>query len=125
MSEEKNSVFRRNSRYVSGGATEVGDNRLEWWERNTFAADPAGDTLYTVDQITTGRLDLIASMFLGEPRFWWLIAQYNSILDPFAEVVTGAQIYIPSPERVDAMLNGRVGGKPSTREVPISILPLV
>jgi len=124
MSENKNSVFRRKTRYVSGGVTEVSTNRLEWWERNVFTSGD-NDTLYTIDQRTQGRIDLIAAMFLGEPRLWWVIAQYNKILDPFAEIVAGAQIYIPSPERVDALLNGRLGGTPSTRETKVSILPLV
>lgn len=124
MSKEKNSVLRRQSRYASGGTTEVSNNRLEWWERNTFASD-TNDALYTIDQRTVGRIDLIAAMFLGDSRHWWVIAQYNKILDPYAEIVVGAKIYIPSPERVDAMMNGRTGGVPSTREVPVSILPIV
>jgi len=124
MSEQKNSVLRRKSRYSSGGVTEVSSNRIEWWERNVFTSS-ADDSLYTIDKRTTGRLDLIAAMFLGEPRLWWVLAQYNKILDPFAEIVEGAKIYIPSTERVDAMLDGRTGGVPSTRQVPVSILPLV
>lgn len=124
MSEEKNSVFRRTSRYVSGGSTEVSGNRLEWWERNVITSS-GNDTLYTIDQRTEGRIHLIAAMFLGDSSLWWVIAQYNKILDPYAEIVAGAQIYIPSAERVDAMLNGRTGGVPSTREAPVSILPLV
>lgn len=124
MSEETNSIFRRKTRYVSGGVTEVSTNRLEWWERNVFTSDD-NDGLYTIDQITAGRLDLIAAMFLGESRLWWVLAQYNSILDPFAEIVPGAKIFIPSADRVDAMMAGKTGGVPSTREVPVSILPLV
>ena len=64
-------------------------------------------------------------MFLGEPRLWWVLAQYNKILDPFTEIVEGAQLYIPSPERVDAMVSGRTGGVPSTREAAVTILPIV
>lgn len=124
MTEEKNSIFRRKSRYVSGGTTEVSTNRLEWWERNVYTSS-GDDRLYTVDQRTAGRIDIIATMFLGEPRLWWVLAQYNNILDPFAEIVDGAQLYIPSTERVDQMLNGRTGGVPTTRETPITILPLV
>jgi hypothetical protein len=124
MSEQTNSVFRRKGRYVSGGVTEVSDNRLEWWERNVYTSDD-NDVLYTIDQRTMGRLDIIAAMFLGESRLWWVLAQYNKILDPFAEIVPGARIYIPSAERVEAMMSGKTGGVPSTREVPISILPIV
>lgn len=124
MSEETNSVYRRKSRYVSGGETEVGEVGLEWWERNTLSSAD-DDRVYTVDRKFEGRLDLIAAMFLGEPRLWWLLAQYNKILDPFSEVVDGTKIFIPSSARVDLMLNGRTGGTTSTREVPISILPIV
>ncbi|WP_407308203.1 hypothetical protein [Acinetobacter sp.] len=124
MSEEKNSVLRRKSRYVSGGITEVSTGRLEWWERSVFQSGP-GDLLYTVEKRFEGRLDLVAAMFLGEPRLWWVIAQYNSILDPYSEIVEGATITIPTVEKVNALLDGRTGGIPSAREVPISILPIV
>ena len=122
--QEKNSVLRRRTRYVSGGVTEVSDGKLEWWERNFM---PAGDDdrVYTVERKFEGRLDLIAALFLGEPRLWWVIAQYNTILDPYAEIVEGAQIVIPSSERLGNLLQGRTGGAASTREVPISILPIV
>ena len=124
MAGQNSSVDRRQTRYSSGGVTEVSDGRLEWWERTVFDSD-ANDQLYTVDQITAGRLDVIAKMFLGESRLWWVLAQYNKILDPFGEVVAGAQLFIPSPERVDAMLSGRAGGVPSTRVAPTTILPIV
>lgn len=124
MSEEKNSVLRRRTRYSSGGVTEVSSGKLEWWERNFM---PAGDDdkIYTVERRFEGRIDLIAALFLGEPRLWWVLAQYNSILDPHAEVIEGAQIFIPSQARVDSFLEGRTGGVPSAREVPTSILPIV
>lgn len=124
MSEETNSVLRRKSRYASGGTTEVGETGLEWWERNTYTS-AADDRLYTVDKKFAGRLDMIAALFLGEPRLWWVLAQYNSILDPYAEVLEGSTIYIPSSARVDLMLDGKTGGVASQREVPISILPIV
>lgn len=124
MSEEKNSLQRRKSRYVSGGLTETNDKAIEWWERTTFSA-AEDDRPYVVDKKFAGRLDLIAALFLGEPRMWWVIAQYNNVLDVFAEVREGSIIYIPSTERVEAILNGKTGGVPSKREVPISILPIV
>ena len=122
--EEKNSVQRRKSRYVSGGTTEVSGTTLEWWERTLLRADPS-DRAYVIEKKFEGRLDLIAALFLNEPRYWWIIAQYNSVLDPHAEIREGATIYIPTTERVEAILNGKVGGIPSAREVPISILPIV
>lgn len=121
---EKNSVLIRTSRYVSGGETEVNQRALEWWERtNLTAADD--DTPYVIERKFEGRLDQIAALFLGEPRFWWVLAQYNNVLDPHAEITEGAVIYIPSTERVQAILSGKTGGVRSTREVPTSILPIV
>ena len=122
--QETNSVLRRKTRYVSGGVTEVSQGRLEWWERNTMTAGN-DDRVYTVERKFEGRLDLIAALFLGEPRLWWLLAQYNTILDPYAEVVEGAQIVIPSADRLSTLLQGRTGGVQSTREVPTTILPIV
>jgi len=120
-----NSVDKNKTRYTSGGTTEIGENTLEWWERSilTSASD---DRKYVIERKFEGRLDLIAALFLGEPRYWWIIAQYNSVLDPFDEIREGAIIYIPSSERVEAILSsGTTGGVASTREVPTSILPIV
>ena len=44
MSEEKNSVLRRKSRYTSGGTTEVNSNNtaIEWWERTVLESSSSG-----------------------------------------------------------------------------------
>lgn len=121
---EKNSTLVRNSRYVSGGESEVNQNAIEWWERSSFTTN-SDDTTYVVEKKFVGRLDLIAALFLGEPRYWWLVAQYNSVLDPFDEIEEGRILYIPSLDRVRLLLSGKTGGVPSTREVPLAILPVV
>lgn len=121
---EKNSTLVRNSRYVSGGTTEVNSRAIEWWERNVFTAFD-DDQAYVVEKKFEGRLDLITAVFLGEPRYWWVVAMYNNILDPNAELTEGAIIYIPSLEKVKSLLTGKLGGIASLREVPISILPIV
>lgn len=121
---EKNSVLRPTSRYVSGGDTEVNNVALEWWERAVIVtADD--DTAYVVQKSFEGRIDLIAEAFLSDTRLWWVIAQFNNILDPFAEIKEGTVLYIPSTDRVKSILNGKPGGVPSTREVPTMILPIV
>lgn len=122
---EKNSTLIPNSRYVSGGITEINDFALEWWERTPLTID-ATDRLYVVDQAFMGRIDLIAQQFLGNSRLWWFIAQYNGLLDAHAEVTVGRVLRIPSKERVQAALGGRLGGYDSTREVPTTnIVPIV
>lgn len=122
---ETNSTLIKSSRYVSGGITEVNSQALEWWERNKFQQD-ASDRTYVVEARFNGRLDLIATSFLENSRLWWIIAQYNSILDPFNEIVEGRVLYIPTISRVQQMLNGKLGGVDSTREIPLTnITPIV
>jgi len=123
---QKNSTMNRNSRYVAGGTTEVNEFALEWWDRITISLDPT-DTTYVVEKKFAGRLDLITAVFLGEQNVanWWVVAMMNNILDPYTEVYEGRVLYIPTRERMSSLLNGRLGGEPSTRDVPTSILPIV
>jgi len=121
---ETNSVLKRTTRYVSGGQTEVNSLGLEWWERINIER-AIDDQLFIIDETTAGRLDRIAHEYLGDSRLWWIIAQFNNILDVHEEVVVGAEIYIPSKERVKLLLNGKTGGIPSTREVKTNTLPIV
>lgn len=123
---EKNSTLVRGSRYVSGGTTEVNRTALEWWERAVFEIDPT-DYEYVVERRFEGRLDLITAVYLGEQnvRYWWVVAMLNNILDPFTEVTAGRIIRIPTRERLQNMLSGKLGGVSSMREVPVSILPIV
>ena len=72
-----------------------------------------------------GRLDLIAATYYNEPRYWWVIAQYNNILDAYSEVIEGVILYIPTVTRLRSLLQGGIGGVSSTREVPVSVLPIV
>lgn len=121
---ELNSVLNKNSRYVSGGRTEVNPTALEWWERIPLPVNN-DDTVYVVEKRFEGRLDQIAAVYLGEPRYWWVIAQYNNILDPYSEISEGAILYIPKIEKVKALMSGKTGGYQSERQVPLSILPIV
>jgi hypothetical protein len=121
---ENNSVMKKNSRYVSGGETEVNKIGLEWWERSVIER-AADDIIFVVDATTTGRIDRIAHVFLGDTRLWWVIAQMNNLLDVYADITEGTVLYIPSKERVKLMLNGKTGGIPTTRVVKTTVLPIV
>ena len=122
---EKNSTLVAKSRYVSGGLTEVNKTALEWWERSNFAAD-GSDQIYVVEERYAGRLDLISALFLVDSKLWWVIAQYNAILDPHNEIFAGRKLRIPTKNRVQTMLTGRLGGATSQREVPLTnISPIV
>jgi hypothetical protein len=119
-----NSLFNKFSRYVGGGTTETANNFIEWWERATLDKDDS-DIVYTVENFYEGRLDLIASVFYNEPRWWWILAQYNNILDPFNEVTAGRVLLIPSKERLSFMITTKQGGVDSTKQPVNTISPVV
>jgi hypothetical protein len=122
---EKSSVLVKNSRYVSGGTSEVNARAIEWWERTVLTPD-ASDIIYVVERRWEGRIDLIANALLGDSRLWWLIAQYNAVLDPVNEIREGRVLRVPLKDRAQAFLNGRIGGVDSLREVPTNnITPIV
>jgi hypothetical protein len=80
---------------------------------------------YAVEKFYEGRLDLISSVFYDEPRWWWLIAQYNNMTDPISETTEGRIIYIPSKDRLQLMLMTVTGGSPSTKQSINTISPII
>lgn len=115
----KNSVYNtKNGRYVFGGSTEVSVAALEWWTKNTIKHDPT-DLVYFFEKKYEGRPDTLGYVFYGDPGLWWVITQYNSIIDPLTELIEGRILLIPTLERVKAELfsaNTTVGGIASTRK---------
>jgi hypothetical protein len=125
MMAEKNSTLVQRGRYVAGGVTEVNTKALEIWERSDFTSD-GSDRTYVVEPRFAGRLDQIAQTFLDDSRLWWFVAQYNAILDPYLEIFPGRILRIPTKDRAQTMLTGKLGGIDSTREVPLTnITPIV
>jgi hypothetical protein len=118
------SVQVKTSRYVQGGQTEVGAIGLEWWNKFNFPKD-GSDLIYIVEQRFEGRLDLIANAFYNDPKLFWFIGQYNDILDPFAEIVVNRQLVIPTLERVQLLMNNRLGGIASTRSSESILAPVI
>ena len=119
-----NSVNSKTSRFVQGGLTEVGEIGLEWWNRFNFPTD-ASDLVYTIEDQFTGRIDLIAYAFYSEPRYWWVIAQYNNILDAYSEIVPGRVLYIPTLDRLQLLMSQRTGGIQSTRAAEKILPPII
>ena len=52
------------------------------------------------------RWDTISFMFYNTTTLWWLIANYNGILNPFTELVIGEKIKIVKPELVSSLILG-------------------
>lgn len=65
----------------------------ESWDKQIVMTTPE-DSYFTVTNVEEGRLDIIASRFYGTPRFWWVIAMANNIIDPF-DVPVGVTLRIP------------------------------
>lgn len=71
-------------------------NELDYLKTNIHKIRdlPLADTAM-ITNATDGRLDLISLQYFGTYHLGWLICEYNDILDPFAEVITGKNIRIP------------------------------
>lgn len=114
----RNSAYNeKNGRFVYGGDTEVSARFLEWWERKVIEKDPS-DILYVMEEKFVGRPDLLAHAFYGDVGLWWVICQFNGILDIDEELITGRPLLIPSQDKLDGSFKGTaspLGGNPSTR----------
>lgn len=120
-----NSTYTKNSRYIHGGSTEVDGKFLEWWDRKTFPKDDS-DLYLTLKKTFEGRPDKLASVMYNDSSVWWLILQYNNILDINEEFVEGVELRLPTRERLEKdLLTGRSGGIPSTKIQPTIIGPIV
>lgn len=120
-----NSVYTKNSRYVHGGNTEVDGKFIQWWDRKKFPYDNS-DVFYTLEKTYEGRPDKLASIFYQDSSVWWLILQYNNILDLNDEFVAGVVLRMPTKDRLQKdLLTGKSGGVPSTKIQPTIIGPIV
>ena len=55
------------------------------------------DTPYSIHEVVDGdTLDSIALSYYNNPTYYWIIADYNRILDPYEELKVGSQLKIPS-----------------------------
>lgn len=108
--KSKNSVYQKNSRYVIGGKTEVSPGFLEWWNKNLLPNDST-DVIYILEKKFENRPDLLAHSFYGDPYLWWVICQYNTILDFNTEFLEGLVLRIPTKARVMTLISpNKIGG---------------
>ncbi len=97
--QSPSSLSYKYSRYVQGGTTETNSIGLGWWERRAIPKDPT-DVIYYVENQYEKRIDLISANFYGDGRFWWVIAQFNDILDPHSEIYAGRMLVLPTKSRL-------------------------
>ena len=112
MSRVTNVTDSKNSRYVQGGVTDRYPTRIGWWEaRNMPHQDD--DVRYVVDKSTEGRPDLISFKIYGKAAFYWVILQYNNIVDLEQELIVGCELRAPRFNRLMlSILNQKPGGNP-------------
>jgi hypothetical protein len=113
-----NSAFnQKNGRYVLGGSTEVSSFALEMWDAIQIQPDPS-DFIYFVEKKYEGRPEMLGYVFYGDPGLWWIICQYNNILDPLNEIIEGKALLIMTMERVQSQIlanAANTGGTSTTR----------
>jgi hypothetical protein len=117
MARTKDSTKSERSRYAHGGTTERSKTRLEYWDRAKIRRDATDDT-YILEDIYEGRPDLLASVMYGDSRLWWVICQFNGILDTQTEFVAGTVLTLPTKERIEKEIlrTTSAGGVASKRE---------
>jgi hypothetical protein len=85
---------------VQGGKTFIdNDNNVGWWERIVIEKS-SDDILFNIPLGFKGRPDLISHYFYGKASLFWLVMQYNNIIDPELELVEGKELRLPSTDRV-------------------------
>ena len=87
----KNASRYKNQRTIKDTLT----NKIyhESWDKQYIRISPE-DSYFTVTNVEIGRLDIISTRFYGTPRFWWVIAMANNIIDPF-DIPLGTTLRIP------------------------------
>lgn len=97
---DKTSVRKKNSRYVQGGKSSVGESFIRWWERDVFPKNDINDLEYTISVAYAKNPDLIAYDYYGRNDLGWVVLQYNNIVDINEELAVGKTIMLPSKNRV-------------------------
>lgn len=102
---------QKNGRYVVGGVVSNTGKGLGWWEKREVAPD-ISDLLYVLEERYVGRPDLLAYAFYHDTKLWWVIPQFNHILDPVHELTLGKLLIIPSMDKINStyFADNKVGG---------------
>lgn len=77
----------------------VRDGRLTLAPRSTPNTDVQADDLYATAGVGDS-LQLIAWRLYGDAKLWWVLADFNDVVDPFTPVAAGARLRAPSQRRL-------------------------
>lgn len=104
----KSSLAKKRSRMLNGGETEQKGNKLGWWERKSFKKNISSDIRITIPELMDKRPDLLAYAIYRNSGLFWLILQYNNIVDIEEEFRAGKEIIVPSRSRTESGLVNNV-----------------
>jgi hypothetical protein len=93
------STDRQYSRYTIGGSVEQNGNLLGFWKRKDYQYDET-DELFTITEQYNKRPWLLSHAKYGTVELMWFILDYNNIINPDEEFVTGKVIRLPKPNRL-------------------------
>ena len=88
--------YKNNSRYINLRTLYDEERKVvvhENWNP-MWVKESSSDVYYTVVLETENRLDIIANEYYDSPRYWWVIALANEIMDPF-DIPMGTVLRIP------------------------------
>lgn len=72
-------------------------NRLDEKYISGITAQLRNTTKYVAHKVVDGdTLDTLALYYYNNPTYYWIIADFNRISDPYARLVTGSTIKIPT-----------------------------
>jgi len=104
--ENKNSLSKKYSRMLNGGTVEIVGDKYGWWERRDMEKDVAGDIKVTINEIFHKKPHLVSYYYYQTPTLFWLILQYNNIVDIDEEFIRGRVITVPEKYRALTELAG-------------------
>lgn len=73
--------------------------------RRVEIPDSVNDSVHIITESEIGRLDNVAFKYYGDSLLWWVIADANSINDPFTDMIAGSEIRIPDIKTVKSALS--------------------
>lgn len=111
--KDKTSLAKRYSRMLNGGTTEIKGDKLGWWERRDLQKNTNTDIRIRIPEVFDGRPDLLAFRIYRNSSLFWLILQYNNIVDIEEEFTTGKEIIVPARDRtVSSIVNRSIRKEP-------------
>ena len=78
-------------------------------------------TPYVIKAGEAGRLPMISYRAYGTTALWRVIAEYNQIQDPIADVYPGRELRIPDKSQVTTLLTGTHSAETDTEEASFFI----